>query len=212
MATTAKFDPIAQFNSNKGFVTAPESNIDEGVFPFYIQGSDLELSRFKDEKTGADQYQLKIIVGLDDPDGTVSKTDLLTMLYQNVRFTTTHEMVNPCYPSYTTKAGKKYPASVLYEILEAAKEYDSAAYEKAKLAATEGDSVNWAKFIKGLKFNFNAKIGNRNDGTGKFVILMTEKAKIKEEEYQAKKDTGASAEVAEPVRGDKLIIPDDLPF
>lgn len=223
-----KFDPIAQFNSGKGFKTAPQGGMDEGVFPFYIQGVELELSKYKDRQNN-DQYQLKIICCVDDPKGEISDKDLFTMVYQTIKFTPNGEMKNPAYPAFQLKNGEEIPASQLYELLGACKEYDQEAYDKAKTASlSKTGTIDWIKFLKGLKFNYEARVGDRKDGTGKYVILLTPKQKKKDEEYQNKSNSPEMGSEADFERAtspapevntqtsmadkDGIIRPEDLPF
>jgi hypothetical protein len=186
--TTKVFDPIAQFNSGKGFKTIESGTpAEETVLPFYIQSAQLEVSKFKDGE-GNDQYQMVVICGVDDPKGEISKEDLLTTIYQTIRFTETGEMKNPAYPEWVAKDGKVVLASQIYEVLEAAKEYDAEAYEAAKKkSVNKMGAIDWASRLKGLKFNFNAKLGDRKDGSGKYVILETTKQKAKDAVFFAKR-------------------------
>lgn len=222
----ANFDPIKQFNSGKGFAQAPQGSIDEGEFLFYIQSVELQKSQFKD-KNGEDQYQMVLNICLDDPDSKISDKDLFTRIYQTVKFTPNGAMKNPAYPEFTTKNGTTIPASQLWDILAHAEFYDGDAYKKARDGAEDKDgTVNWAKFLTGLKFEYDARIGDKKDGTGKYVILLTPKQLLKDEEYRNSRNAPADDDVVdnslpvnEPVvkrRGpkDEIVIDPavDLPF
>ena len=229
------FDPIADFNAGKPVKVVKTGSIDEGSYMFHVETITLERSKF-DAQNGDPQYQFNILCWLDDDKHEVSDKDLTAMIFQNVKFTPNGEMRNPAYPGFTAKDGKEVPPSQLYEILQAAKVTDPEAYEKAKKDGMDKEGgMKWMKFVKGLKFEFPAKVGDRNDGTGKFVILLTSKQEIKDEEYQAKRNEGYStdrepategypadfpSEQPEEVNtqtkmstgGDNIIDPSDLPF
>ena len=95
----------------------------------------------------------------------------------------------------------------MYEILQAVKlTIGEDAYQEKKNAYTTTEGRKWKEFLEGLEFEMDVKIGDRKDGSGKFMIVGTKKQKAKDK-AQAEEYKKNQAETTT-----NKIDQDDLPF
>lgn len=123
------------------------------------------------------------------------------------------KMLDPATRGYKWQEEQR-ASSVIYEICQSAKKLDKEGYEARKKETKQDVGRDWKGMLEGLEFTMDCFMGDKKDGSGVYLIVLSEAQK----EYDGKKkqaqntdDDGFATATTDTLPINE-IDPDDLPF
>ncbi len=198
-----------KFNDGEPIVTSEGSSIQ-------AEERLLKLNMLKVIPSKFDPNNYNYEIWLNDEGGSEA------IVWQPIYINQDGSISSPLFAGYTKNDGTEVLPMPLYEFYEASKLKHGEAKIKARLAkcTNEEGGVQWKRFFEGLTFPFMVKGGKKKDGSGDFMIVLTERQKRKDEQYRLQKETAEvvqdNIDLAEKTKDAKVesvsIDEDDLPF